>query len=46
MGLERLLRMGWYGWALRIAAIVFVAALVLNFVFVFVGVGIGVWGSD
>jgi hypothetical protein len=38
--------MGWYGRALRIAAIVFVAALVLNFVFVFVGVGIEVWGGD
>jgi hypothetical protein len=38
--------MGWYGWALRIAAIVFVAALVLNFALVIVGVGIGVWTGD
>jgi hypothetical protein len=46
VGLEALLRMGWYGWALRIAAIVFVAALVLNFAFVIAGVGVGVWTSD
>lgn len=38
--------MGWYGWTLRIAAIIFVAVLILNAAFVIVGEGIGIWVGD